>query len=200
VTVEVTVRRLPVLLDAAVRAFDGSVAVDLGLGEVDTGDMGVDEAADSREQIGADPAAALGWLLDPTEEIWPLLAAGSAMVVGADIDTVELSTGRYRLSWTVAILLRDVAAFRRVASDACPAGDTAACAEIGQSLAAAWQWAAPPFAPMQRIPGIIWSPVDAVVAHVPARAGRALAGATGDSGARGWYCLGGRGRWRIVPW
>jgi hypothetical protein len=177
VTVEVTVQRLPVLLDAAVRAFDGSAAVDLGMDVADTGDLGVDdEAADAREQIGADPAAALGWLLDPTEGMWPLLQAGSAMVVEADIDTVELSTGRYRLSWTVTILLRDVAAFRRVASGACPAEDTAARAEIGQSLAAAWQWAAPPFAPMQRIPGITWSPVDAVVTHVPARAGRALLG------------------------
>jgi hypothetical protein len=117
----------------------------------------------------------LGWLLDPTEGMWPLLAAGSAMVLGADIDAVELSTDRYRLSWTVTILLRDLAAFRRVASDACPAGDTAVRVEIGQSLAAAWQWAAPPFAPVQRIPGITWSPIDAVVAHVPARAGCALA-------------------------
>ena len=98
------------------------------------------------------------------------------MVIGVDIDTAELSTGRYRLRWTVMILLRDVAAFRRVASDACPDGDVAARAEIAQSLAVAWQRAAPPFTPMQRIPGITWSPVDAVVAHVPARAGRTLSG------------------------
>ena len=66
VTAEVTVQRLPVLLDAAVRAFDGSAVVDLG--EIDAGDMDLDEeAADSREQIGGDAAAALGWLLDPTD-------------------------------------------------------------------------------------------------------------------------------------
>ena len=175
VTAEVTVQRLPVLLDAAVRAFDGSAAVDLG--EIDADDMDIDdEAADSREQIGGDAAAALGWLLDPTDGMWPLLEAGSAMVIGADIDTAQLSTARYRLSWTVTIQLRDVAAFRRVASDACPDGDAEARAEIAQSLAAAWQWAAPPFAPLHRIPAITWSPVDAVVAHVPARAGRTLVG------------------------
>jgi hypothetical protein len=49
------------------------------------------------------------------------------------------------------------------------AEDTAARAEIAASLAAAWQRAAPPFAPLHRIPGITWSPVEAVVAHVPAR-------------------------------
>ena len=62
----------------------------------------------------------------------------------------------------------DVTAFGRVAVDTCPAEDTAAHAEIAESLAAAWQRAAPPFAPLQHIPGITWSPVEAVVAHVPA--------------------------------
>ena len=60
VTVEVTVQRIPVLLDAAVQAFDDSPMIDIG--EVDPDD----EAPDSREQIVRDPAAALGWLLDPT--------------------------------------------------------------------------------------------------------------------------------------
>ena len=48
-------------------------------------------------------------------------------------------------------------------------GLEAARAEIAESLAAAWQRAAPPFAPLHRIPGITWSPAEAVVAHVPAR-------------------------------
>ncbi len=60
-TADVTVQRIPVLLDAAVRAFDDSQMVDIG--EVDSDD----EAPDSREQIGRDPATALSWLLDPTE-------------------------------------------------------------------------------------------------------------------------------------
>jgi hypothetical protein len=46
VTADVTVQRVPVLLDAAVRAFDDSLAVDVG--EVDV----ADEVPDSREQIG----------------------------------------------------------------------------------------------------------------------------------------------------
>jgi len=69
----------------------------------------------------------------------------------------------------VTIQLRDVAAFRRIAVDACPAEDTAKRAEIATSLTAAWQQAAPPSAPLLRIPGIIWSSVETVVAHVPAR-------------------------------
>jgi hypothetical protein len=163
VTAEVTVQRIPVLLDAAVRAFDDGTMIDIGGVDAD------DEAPDSREQIGRDPAAALGWLLDPTDGMWPLLEAGSATVLEVDIDTAELSTARYQVRWTVMIQLRDVAAFRQVALDASPAEDTAARAEIEASLAAAWQRAAPPFAPLHRIPGITWSPVEAVVAHVPAR-------------------------------
>jgi hypothetical protein len=163
VTAEVTVQRIPVLLDAAVRAFDDSTMIDIGGVDAD------DEAPDSREQIGHDPAAALGWLLDPTDGMRPLLEAGSATVLKVDIDTTELSPARYQLRWMVMIQLRDVAAFRRVAWDTCPAEDTAARAEISTSLAAAWQRAAPPFAPLRRIPGITWSPVETVVAHVPAR-------------------------------
>ena len=163
VTAEVTVQRIPVLLDAAVQAFDNSTFVDLG--EIDTDD----EAPDSREQIGSDPAAALGWLLDPIDGMWPLLEAGSATVLEADIDVSEVSPARYQVRWTVTIQLRDVAAFRRIAADACPAEDAAARAEITESLAAAWQRAAPPFTQLHRIPGITWSPVEAVVAHVPTR-------------------------------
>jgi len=116
VTADVTVQRIPVLLDAAVRAFDNGPAVDLGHGDVD-----------------------------------------------------ELSSVQYRLRWTVTIQLRDVAAFRRIALDVCPAEDTATRTKIEASLAAAWQQAAPPFAPLQRIPWITWSPIEAMVAHVPAR-------------------------------
>ena len=163
VSAEVTVQRIPVLLDAAVRAFDDSPMIDIG--EVGTDD----EAPDSRAQIGRDPAAALGWLLDPTDGMWPLLEAGAATVLGVEIDTAEVSPARYLLRWTVMIALRDVAAFRRVALDARLAEDDAARAEIVASLAAAWQQAAPPFAPLHRIPGITWSPVEAVVTHVPAR-------------------------------
>jgi hypothetical protein len=71
------------------------------------------------------------------------------------------------------IQLRDVAAFRRVAVDACPAEDAAGRAAIAESLAGAWERAAPPFLPLllplHRIPGITWSPVEAVVVPVPAR-------------------------------
>lgn len=163
VAVEVVVQRIAVLFDAAVRTFDDSTMIEIG--EVDADD----EAPDSRDQIGSDPAAALSWLLDPIGGMWPLLEAGSATVLKVDIDAGELSSARYLLRWTVMIQLRDVAAFRRVALDACPAGDAAARAEIAASLAAAWQRAAAPFAPMHRIPGITWSPVEAVVEHVPVR-------------------------------
>jgi hypothetical protein len=93
VAAEVTVLRIPVLLDVAVKAFDDGTMIDLG--EVDADD----EAPDSREQIGRDPAAALGWLLDPTDGMWPLLEVGSATVLKVDIDTSEVSPARYRVRW-----------------------------------------------------------------------------------------------------
>src|SRR6266487_2273745 len=93
----------------------------------------------SRAQIGQDPAAALRWLLDPLDGMWPLLETGSALVLSAEIDVDELSSVQYRLRWTVTIQLRDVAAFRRIALDVCPAEDTATRTKIEASLAAAWQ-------------------------------------------------------------
>ena len=69
----------------------------------------------------------------------------------------------------MTIQLPEVAALRRIALNACPAQDTATRTEIEASLAAAWQRAGPPFAPLQRIPGSTWSPIEAMVAHVPAR-------------------------------
>jgi hypothetical protein len=108
-------------------------------------------------------------LLNPVDGMWPPLEAGSAAVLSAEIDVDEVSLAQYRLRWTVTIQLRDVAAFRRIALNACSAEEAATRGEIEASLAVAWQQAAPPFAPLLRIPGITWSPVEAVVAHVPAR-------------------------------
>ena len=156
-------QRIPVLLDAALSAFDASPAVDLGEVGVD------DEVPDSRAQSGQDPAAALSWLLDPLDGMWPLLAAGSALVLSAEIDVDELSATRYRLRWIVTVQLRDVAAFRRIELDACPGRGHCARTEIEASLAAAWQQAAPSFAPLRRMPEIAWSSVEAVGAQVPAR-------------------------------
>ena len=90
VTAEVTVQRIPVLLDAAVQAFDGGTMIDIG--EVDADD----EVPDTREQIGSDPATALGWLLDPTDGMWPLLETGSATVLEVDIGTAEVSPAGIR--------------------------------------------------------------------------------------------------------
>jgi len=37
------------------------------------------------------------------------------------------------------------------------------------ALAVAWQWAAEPYAPLRRIPGITWNPIDVAVQHRSAR-------------------------------
>jgi hypothetical protein len=74
-----------------------------------------------------------------------------------------------RTRWTVTVKLRDVATLRKLALDACPPDNTTARAEIATSLAAAWQWAAEPYAPLRRIPGIAWIPVHVAVHHLPAR-------------------------------
>lgn len=71
--------------------------------------------------------------------MWPLLEAGAASILGAEIDMDALSSTRYRLRCTVTIQLRDVAAFRRIAVGTRPAEATAKRAEIATSLAAAWQ-------------------------------------------------------------
>jgi hypothetical protein len=163
VIADVGVRRGAVLRAAALRSFDESPMVVIG--EVDAdGDV-----PDSREKIAADWVAALGWLLDPAADLLPLMEADALRLLAVEIDVRDRTVDRCRLAWTVAVKLRKVAALRDLAMAMCPDGDTHARAEIGESLATAWQWAAEPYAPLRGIQGITWTPVQVSVQHRPAR-------------------------------
>jgi hypothetical protein len=145
------------------RVFDDSPTIVVG--EVDPDD----DAPDPREGIASDWGAALGWLLDPTLDLRPLAEAGAFRLLGVKTDLSDQTADRCRLTWTVTAKLVDVAALRDVAAGACPEGDNGARAEIRESLAAAWQWAAEPYAPLRRVPGIVWTPVEVTVEHRPTR-------------------------------
>jgi hypothetical protein len=166
VVADVRVQRPAMLHVEALRSFDQSPTVVIG-------QLAANEAApDSRESVATDWTAALGWLLDPVFDLWPLIEADAVRLLEVDVDLTGRSGDRCTVSWTVTVKLRDVGAFRDVALARCPDNEVGARAEIGQSLAAAWQWAAEPYAPLRTIPGIDWTPVQVDVHHKPARPGR----------------------------
>jgi len=136
-----------------------------GHGEVDD----AEDDQETRRQLGRDRPAALPWLIDPTAGLSPLIEADAVRMPATDLHLNPTGPTACRTRWTVTVKLRDVATLRQLALNACPPDNTTARAEIATSLAAAWQWAADPYAPLRRIPGIAWIPVDVAVHHLPAR-------------------------------
>jgi hypothetical protein len=129
-----------------------------------------DDLLDLREEISASPAAAVQWCLEPTMGMGPLLESGAVRIDMIDLSAEEKSAGLVRVAWTVTVKIRDAAAVRELALTACPAADVATHAEIEQSFAAAWHWAADPHAPLAAIPGVTWTSVEVTVEQVLARA------------------------------
>jgi hypothetical protein len=106
---------------------------------------------------------ALAWLLWPTDAMEAPLEAGAFRILSEDIEVEPESDDRGTLAWTVTVKLTDVLSLRRLAAQAHP--DKAA--SIANSLAAAWQYAADPFAPLHAIPAIAWRLWSVTVQHVP---------------------------------
>jgi hypothetical protein len=102
----------------------------------------------------ADAFDALAWLLWPTDGMDGPLEAGAFRILSVDIDVVPESDDRGTLTWTVTVKLTDVHTLSRLAAEAYPVE----AGLIAESLAAAWQFAADPFAPLHSISGIAWQP------------------------------------------
>jgi hypothetical protein len=127
--------------------------------------------SDEQEVVVEDPAVgdaehafdALAWLLWPADAMEAPLEAGAFRILWEEIEAEPESGDRGTLAWTVTVKLTDVRTLRRLAAQAHP--DQAA--SIADSLAAAWQYAADPFAPLHAIPAIAWRPGSVTVQHVP---------------------------------
>jgi hypothetical protein len=163
VTADIQLRHRPTLCQAAVRVFDAAPV--LFIGEVDD----AEDDQETRRQLGRDWLAALRWLIDPTAGLSPLVEADAVRMPATDLHVNPTGPTACRTRWTVTVKLHNVATLRQLALDACPPDNTTARTEIAASVAAAWQWAAEPYAPLRRIPGIAWIPVDVTVHHLPAR-------------------------------
>jgi hypothetical protein len=100
------------------------------------------------------PLYALAWLLRPTDAMGAPLEVGAFRILAEDIEVEPETDNRGTLAWTVTVKLTDVRTLRRLAAQAHP--DQAA--SIEDSLAAAWQYAADPFAPLHAIPATVWKP------------------------------------------
>jgi hypothetical protein len=164
VVTDVSVHDAGALRAEASRALDHTVVI----GEA--ADAEDDELRDLREEISTSPAAAVQWCLEPTIGMGPLLESGAIRLDMIDLSAEEESAGLVRVTWTVTAKILDAVAVRELALTACPATDVATHAEIEQSFAAAWHWAADPHAPLAAIPGVTWTSVEVTVEQVLSRA------------------------------
>jgi hypothetical protein len=161
VVADVTVCNAAALRAHALEALERAIPI---------GDV-VDDAdlLDPEEEIVTSSAAALQWCLEPTDGMWQLLESGAVRIDEITLSAEERGVRTVRASWTVTVKIRDAAATRELALEACPATDAAARAEIDRSFAAAWHWAAEPCAPLAGIPGVTWKCVEVSVEQVLAR-------------------------------
>ncbi len=148
---------------AALHRFDTAVTIDLGPA-ADTDDP---DLVDPRDEIATDSAAAAQWWIEPTQGLWPQLAE-SLRVDAVDLDGTGTGPNQVRLSWAVTVRILDPDALRAAAARAAGT-DPAARTEIETSFAAAWNHAADPWAPLDGLPGITWTPGSVEVVHCTVR-------------------------------
>ncbi|MGH8919996.1 MAG: hypothetical protein ACRD0H_16965 [Actinomycetes bacterium] len=163
VVADMTVQDTAVLRAEALRMLDGGIILD------DVLNAAGEELPDSRDEVATSSAAALEWCLEPTTGLVALLETGGAILRAIELGVQETADAGLRASWTVTVQLHDVPAVRELALQSCPAADAEARTAIEESFAAAWHWAAEPYAPLRVIPGIAWLPVEVTVKQVFAR-------------------------------
>jgi len=166
-TADVTIVDAQALHEAAGLAEGRAAAIGLGHDPHRSEPPGVGDS--EIEGPGRQPANSafdsLAWLIWPTDGMEGPLEAGAFRVLSVDSEVVAESTERGRLTWTVTIKLTDVAALRRLATQAHPAD----AGLIAENLKVAWQYAADPFAPLHSVPGTAWRPGRVEVQHLPRR-------------------------------
>lgn len=154
---------------AQVRVVDSAV-LDDAMARADADALVIPITEDEHGEVPTDDAVAgldrVGWLLWPMHGMDEVLECDAVVIreVATDVEAESDTAGL--VTWSVTVKLRDVAALRRIATEARPeARDT-----ISESLAVAWQSAIDVFAPIRSIPGITWEPGPVEVRHHPARA------------------------------
>jgi hypothetical protein len=171
VTADIQIVRPAVLHQAALDAIDHCVTIDLGPTDDDS------DLLDPQEEAATD-VGALTWAVDPTCGLHDLLRTGAIALTDVTLDATDASPGRCRITWSTAIKLKDVPALHRHARKAWSNGTTPDVDDgdigrtIGQSLAAAWNLAADPYAPLRGVPGIAWAPGTVAIEQVFARPAR----------------------------
>lgn len=162
VVADVTVLDRRVLQAASLRLLDQAIVI----GEAPDDE---DDLMDPREEVVTSDTAAVQWCLEPTAGMWPLLDSGAVLIQSIGMGCDDDDAAPVRAWWTVTVKIRDAGAARELALASCPAIDAEARAEVESSFAAVWQWAVPPYGPMDGIPGISWAPVEVGVEQVLSR-------------------------------
>lgn len=153
------------LRDAASPAEENAVTMELNADLTDN---------DPHVEASSDLFDVLVWMVWPTDGLEDLLEAGVFRILEVDTEIAPESEDEADLSWTVQVKLTDVPAFRHLAVRA--HADESELIE--STLAAAWQYAADPFAPLHSIPGIVWRPTQVAVRRIPRRVRPSVAGLT----------------------
>jgi hypothetical protein len=156
-----------VLRDEALRVLDAGIEVFLGPADDD-----LPAGRDPRERVNESSVAALEWVMEPTAGLARLLEADAFRIVDLDMSVEQMSPVECSVRWTVTVKLRDLGTLREAALAACPGGDALARIAVQNSLEAAWNRAADPYAPLRVVPGITWTGRGVTVEQVLARAGR----------------------------
>lgn len=166
-TADVTIVDGQALREAAALAAESSVSIGLEHDphQAKPPSVGDSEIGGTGPPPGTSAFDSLTRLIWPTDGMEGPLEVGAFRVLSANIEVSSTSAERFRLTWTVTVKLTDVAAMRRLATKAHPAG----AALIAHDLAVAWQYAADPFAPVRSIPGMAWRPGPVEVQHLPRR-------------------------------
>ncbi|MGP3965609.1 hypothetical protein ACTWPT_57665 [Nonomuraea sp. 3N208] len=159
ITAQVVVRNLAVLRDKALDDFDSGAFIEIGDADDD------EDLPDTREVIASTAEGALDWLIDPTAGLWPLMESGAIRLEAAEHAVEQVAERGFQISWSVQVQVGDLAAVRTIAVHKAPD----AADEISGSLAAAWNNAAAPAAPLTGIPAITWTITSITVERVTRR-------------------------------
>jgi hypothetical protein len=124
VVADVTVWDAAALRARALRALERAIAIGDAVDDADA------DRLDPEEEIVTSSAAALQWCLEPTDGMWRLLESAAVRLDDITLSIEERGVRTVRTSWTVTVKIRDAAAVREVALEACPATDAGPRAEI----------------------------------------------------------------------
>ncbi len=108
-----------------------------------------EDLLDPHEEVMVSDAAAVRWCLEPTTGTWPEMAE-ALRLDAIELDAIDEGPNRVLASWSATVTITDLDLLRRLAGDP---GD------MEETFASLWNRAADPYAALNGLPGITWTPL-----------------------------------------